>query len=320
MFLIEQSGAIVNSNIELTFAAQDTSSQAPQSSTFKIPATDKYYYFFKAYLKLKINQILDRDPAIVYQMGRVGSKSVVDSLKQSGLDVPIYHSHFMTPEGLNFLKQIKQAVYGTWRNIPPSSQYHLLQSCFLSQVFSSKTPRAKKYKIVTIVRDPIATNVSGFFHNRALWISDFDPHQETGESYLQELSNRFFQKYPHHFPLTWFDVELKRTLGIDVFASEFPKSKGYKIYRGTTADVLLLKLEKIGECGKEVFQEFFGLKDFKMIRTNTGDSKEYAQLYKQFLKFIKLGDRYIDTMYGSKYAQHFYDASEIEAFQRKWTA
>jgi hypothetical protein len=57
-----------------------------------------------------------------------------------------------------------------------------------------------------------------------------------------------------------------------------------------------------------------------MIRTNTGDSKEYAQLYKQFLKFIKLGDDYLDRMYNSKYAQHFYETSEIEAFQQKWTA
>jgi hypothetical protein len=43
-------------------------------------------------------------PLIVYSMGKVGSTSILESLKDLRLEVPIYHAHWLTKESLNRAK------------------------------------------------------------------------------------------------------------------------------------------------------------------------------------------------------------------------
>src|SRR3954467_9048640 len=40
------------------------------------------------------------DPIVIYQMGKVGSKTVERSLSAQTRDRPIFHVHFLTQEGL----------------------------------------------------------------------------------------------------------------------------------------------------------------------------------------------------------------------------
>jgi hypothetical protein len=143
-----------------------------------------------------------------------------------------------------------------------------------------------------------------------------------GVDEMDKLANLFMKisnKHAHDDQsLTFFDREFKTVLGFDVFSSEFPISKGYNIYRENLADILLIRLENLNECYQQAFKEFLDMDVFSLSKSNVGREKSYASLYKMFKKSVVLPDTFIDEMYSSKHARHFYSAEEICLFREKW--
>lgn len=277
------------------------------------------YYFLKAKIKFILANLRSEEPVFVYQMGKVASTSIVKALSETDFGKRIYHTHFLTKEGIDFFLTLKQKTYGDWQNIPAPSRYYIFQTIFLNQQLKKRNNNSKKkLKIITLVRDPIAINVSGFFHNQDLWLSDFSDEIVEDVEYHNKLKKRFIDEYPHEHPLTWFDRELKLVFGIDVFADSFPKSIGYKIYEGDSADVLLLKLESLDRCLSDAFKDFLNIDNFFLPKANTAREKVYSTLYKKFVANIQLPESYLKKMYNSKYIQHFYSESEINSFKAKW--
>ena len=56
------------------------------------------------------------------------------------------------------------------------------------------------------------------------------------------------------------------------------------------------------------------------MESNTAEDKSYADLYKAFRRELRLPDAYLDRVYGSRSAHHFYSPAELVAFRRKWSA
>ena len=135
---------------------------------------------------------------------------------------------------------------------------------------------------------------------------------------MRKLSDLFFERLNHDTPLVFFDRELKSVFGVDVFASEFPKSEGFKIYKSEKADALVIRLENLNHCFKEAFKKFLNINNFTLENTNIGKAKVYASIYKKFKETIHLPDNYLDKFYNSKYMRHFYTEMEIEGFREKW--
>ena len=128
----------------------------------------------------------------------------------------------------------------------------------------------------------------------------------------------FIKNFIHDDPLVWFDVELKQFTNIDVFEETFPHDKGYKIFENEDFIILVIRLESLNKSISEAMNFFLGIKDFNLINENISSEKEYAELYNKVKKKIKLPEAYIEKMYSSKMAQHFYTSSEIEVFKKKW--
>jgi hypothetical protein len=181
--------------------------------------------------------------------------------------------------------------------------------------------KGKKWKIITLVRDPIARNISSFFQ----LIDDeyeFDYRKKarsmSTDELVEELIQFFLERHDHDVPLTWYDVELKPIFAIDVFATEFPKSRGYQIYHGENADVLLIRLEDLDRCAAVALKEFLGIESFKLMNTNISTDKYYADAYREFIRKVHLPPDYIDRMYTSKFVRHFYSDEEIDLFRARW--
>jgi hypothetical protein len=214
-----------------------------------------------------------------------------------------------------------------------TDQFGLLKRPWMYQFLREELIKrfdGQKWKIISLTRDPIARNLSAFFENlefkqmseqsKYRVKSDYyniDPIILTGND-LEKLSILFFDRFKHDSPLDFFDRELKSVFGIDVYSSEFPKTKGYKIYSGEKADAIIIKLEYLNQCVQFAFKEFFNVENFTLIHTNIGKQKDYAAVYSQFKDFILFPKHYMDKMYQSKYMQHFYSDEEIEHFRHKW--
>jgi hypothetical protein len=313
----------------------------------------------KAYYMEKLSRTASRyegAPLLVYQMGKVGSKSVLRTLKSLNtretykLDRPVYHVHFLTQSLIDEYEAKRVIFLGTEKQgrLEHIWLYEYLRQQIderlapqgtngrsLSAGDKQSVPSHPRWKVVTLTRETVGRNVSNFFElvevepleeasadRRYRVRSDpdfYDMDMIVDTRDLSELLQVFIDKPAHDEPLTFFDQEIKGVLGLDVYATPFPTAQGYTIYETEWADVLLIRVEDLNTCARAAFQEFLGIDNFDLINENIGSEKPYASLYRQFKKDRLLPEPYLDRMYSSKYMQHFYTDQEIAGFRSKWT-
>jgi hypothetical protein len=281
------------------------------------------YWLARLFFRLAFYlQSVGKQPLVVFQMGKVGSKTVEWSLKAAHLPNPVYHAHILCPSSI---KNEEIWHYGKRPGILdrahlPEARHLFTSYCLRERIDAGGLSETKRWKVVTLVRDPVARNISGFFEDITVRIPNFYRRFREDSLTIEELIETFLQEYAqHNVPLKWFDSELNPVFAIDVYSSEFPKARGYKIYEGKYADVLLLRLENLNACYRVGFKEFLNLEDLTLIPGNKSSGKEYFPAYAQFMTSVVLPDSYLDRMYNSKYATHFYTQDEIDAFRRRWS-
>ncbi len=270
-----------------------------------------------------------RPPVLVYQMGKVGSSSVRNSLLLHGV-TPVLHFHSFFPvrdwdaetapvdeaHRDDLRKEIAQAARAdrdaSWRT---RLNVRYREWAYNRRVFDRYVRGGRRADVVTLVRDPVAANISMYFQ---LF------HEYTGRRYVPgefstaELVEDFRARYPHSRPLTWLDAELKAHLGIDVFETPFPREKGWVAIERGNVRLLVLKCEVPDATKKAALEEFLGLEGLEMVRSNVAGKKAYADQYREFRERMVFPGEFLDAMYGSKFAAHFYDEAELERFRARW--
>ncbi len=282
---------------------------------------EERYYTLWAKRKIRRMQQQGLEILFIHQMGKVGSTAVASSLRANGYDqnAQIIQTHFLSPKGRAFVEKLEVDGRGGWQNLTPRTKRFLVFSRVVGQMLENGYLNQHKSKVITLVRDPIATNISGFFHNYLWWPPRLQERPSRySEEFLKDLYQQFMAVYPHDVPLNWFDMELKPLFGIDVLATPFPKEHGFKIYEGKLADVLLLRLDDLHDCAADAFDQFLGIKNFELVHANLAEDKWYADLYQAFKQKIVLPTSYADRVYESTYTRHFYTDVEIDAFRSKW--
>ncbi len=240
---------------------------------------------------------------LIYQMGKVGSAAIRDSLTANGIEN--YQVHYLQNETVQKLKT-RHLELGM--KIPP----HILRSeLIIGQGLLSKGD----FKIVSLIRDPVARNLSAFFQNIELYYPNGSYKGKSSE----ELIETFMTKYSHNISINWFDNEFKNTLGIDICDGEFDKSLGNFSFEKSGVKILLLKVESDDLDKTCALKKFLGLgDDFELLKTNIGDDKYYAEQYKAFKNRIKIPEEYLDKMYNSRLITSFYDSESISKMRQKW--
>ncbi len=201
-----------------------------------------------------------KQPILVYQMGKVGSSTVVQTLGAAQLQSPIHHIHTLTTRGI---RETEKHYYGQRPRFTAPSQWpntkHLFASHYLfDQLRQGHSPK-QPWKIISLVRDPVARNISDFFENIEILIPDYYARRRRNEVASTELSTYFLAQYSDHdVPLNWLDIELHAVFGIDVYATKFSKEQGYQIYKGDEVEVLVLRLESLYKCLAPALYEFLG--------------------------------------------------------------
>lgn len=252
----------------------------------------------------KISSLFETD-VFLYTMGKAGSNTISYSLESVGLKIS--HKHYFSGDQQNFFKN-KKSLLGKFRKK------------FAQHRFSSAN---NKVKIITLVRDPMARNLSmAFFALETILYKTLGPEDKRnlkGEHFsLNEIINLGFEEQINHeSPLTWFDEEFKYVLGLDIYQYPFDQEKGYTKIKTKNLEVLVLKLEKLNTL-ESVISDFLNLKNFRILNVNVGKNYWYADLYKNFKKEFKAAPGYLDKMYQCQYSQHFYSAQEIVDLRKKW--
>jgi hypothetical protein len=245
-----------------------------------------------------------RLPVIVYQMGKVGSSSLRDSLKERGV-WPVSHAHRINPKHVEEIKE-HRAQRGFDSPLPTVHIRGL-------ELHREIVEPGRSSKFISLIREPVSRNVSAFFFN---YVANEDGY---GNLSLQEIRESFLSEYPHEVPLVWFDREPKVTLNIDVYDTPFPNDQGYVELSNGPFELLVMQSELPDARKADAIQQFLEISDFQIQRRNTGQRKSYGNVYDAFKQKISLPNSYLDRMLQSRYAQHFYSTEEIEQTYNRWS-
>jgi len=227
-----------------------------------------------------------KNPLFIYQMGKVGSKSILGSLENCG-QKQVTHFHLF-----ELLEEPKKR--------------------FVTRYLQNSK---RRINIISPIRDPIARNISSFFHDFRGYFNGKDIDKVS----LPELESIFYNDYKRHeFPLEWFDKEFAKYIHIDVYGYPFPQQEGFLTIREGRFRILIYKLELSDEKKVQVIKEFLGLREFELQLYNTASEKYYKDVYKKFVDNIQVQDSYLEKMYRSKFSEHFYNSQEIEELVEKW--
>ena len=252
-------------------------------------------------------------PVLIYQMGKVGSGSIQASL--SALNLPSIHTHFLSWQNL---KDVENYYAGLSHSTIPD---HIHRSKML-RAMMDKTWGRIRWKVITLVREPVARTISDVFQNLTYTMPQLNGLTEKDafkriSDYTLEQFNHFDEK--QDYICTWFDKEIKDVFNCDIYALDFHKGNGYQIIEAGNADILVLKLEKLSECHQPAFQDFLGIPNLQLIKANVGTQKPYRRLYKKVLDRISIPQHYLESVYSTRFAQHFYTREEVQFFKRRWS-
>jgi hypothetical protein len=273
------------------------------------------YPFLAGSFHLRGMSALRRQPAVlVYQMAKVGSSTVVRSLRASRPRPRVFHVHTLTAAGVAAMERFYR--HAGVPSLPAAG--HLLVTRYLrAQLARGLAPGC--WKVVTMVRDPIARNLSFIFQLGRRLIPDFEERCDAGRLDPVEIFERFAQRYPAQVDcLRWFRDELDAVFGVNPFAQPFDHAAGFQLYRGPTVGVLLIRTEDLDRCGALALRGFLGLGEFRRRRANLGVGKSNGRRYAELLARLRLPARYVDRVYDNALVQHFYTADELDRFRMRW--
>lgn len=251
----------------------------------------KHPRYIPSYLKHR------KELFLVYTMGKVGSSSLFRHLKEHFPFLPVFQVHFLSDA---FLKD----------ELPGS---HFAQNVHKGERVKEflNQHSQKRWKLISLVRDPVGRAISNFFENPGQFI-DGHPSDRSPD----EIASLIREKADCNYALEWFDKEFYAYTGFDVYDEPFDKEKGFSIYEyAPQRELLLFRMEDLDRDHREGLKAFLGEDPGEMKRENV---KEDRSLYQEVKTRFTLPRETLDAIYSSKYMQHFYTPEEIERFKAKW--
>lgn len=308
----EQTLAYIEKAKYLSFFALETlykySAFNPETLKSKASALGEWY----KELKFRADNVkcACSSPVWVYQNGKVGSSTIIKSLRNTGVENAHIHRFFFKRDIVGELLLGEEAAA-----FLKNSNAFTLRNPEYAELLKNAV---KGRKIITMVREPIAVDLSTVFQ----WIGSgtadrfFAQRIKEGKDFRQivfelmvKIQNRQFE---------WFEDELKELCGVDIYAYPFDKEKGYTIISAEEVEILLLKAERISDL-TEIIGDFAGNPCLELQNDNIGKNKEYAHLYEEIKKKIKLTSQYVDRYYNRHSCiNHFYTEKEQKYFLSKW--
>ena len=269
-------------------------------------------------------------PVVIYQMGKVGSTALLQSIEQHY--TPVYQVHSLVSERL---EKTTQVLLSNGLGIPK----HVKHSQFLVDKYLNS---AKSLKIITPIRSPLKRNISAFFQGLSTEIILKDdlrkglglspliktigqipiPNEWKNQliellvsprldRHINFLMTHFTTQFRHDIPLNWLDIELNKSIGLDVYSESFNQSKGYGIYKVGPHQVLLFKSELSNTIKTKLVSEFIGINISEIKAQHRSVSKSYGKSMQLFRSKLKLEPALLDRYRNSKYVQTFYGDEQL---------
>ncbi|MFT6905921.1 MAG: hypothetical protein ACJAS1_002584 [Oleiphilaceae bacterium] len=251
----------------------------------------------------KIKVWFGRKSVVVFTMGKVGTLTICNSLRKIGYRHVHPHSLRFTRPGIHFLKVPLSAT--------EKKKYFIRTLLKRIKVWVWKLCK-REILIITGVRDPYSRNLSAYFeqvHYLGGINSSATPDQ---------VRDLFEQTCDFDAPLNWFDDEVLKVTGINVYDYPFDINKGISIIKKGKYKLLVFRVDKLNSLETEI-SEFLYEEKFKVLSTNSSDNGDYSVQSKTLRDSYKYDTKLAKHFTNSKYMNHFFDAQEIEELEARWS-
>jgi len=239
------------------------------------------------------------DLVVSYQMGKVASSSITSSLDNC------IQMHSWSP--MNPHPYFSTIYHSSLKGKLASD----IRWFFRYRKLLQKVTKANKpIKLIIGIREPVSRNISGYFQSLTT--------AKNKVMSVDECIQDFYVQCPHYLPLLWFDVELNKRLGINAYQYSFDQSKGYVQFSEKNCNVFIYQQEKLNSL-ESVIGDFLEMDGFVLKTKNQSKNKWYSELNKSFINQFVAPEEYLDSMYKSKYVNHFYSTDDVTRFREKWS-
>jgi hypothetical protein len=251
----------------------------------------------------KIKVWFGQKSVIVFTMGKVGTLTVCNSLRNIGYMHVHPHSLRFTRPGVHFLK-VKLSF---------TQKLKYLILTFLKRIKVAVWKLLKnEIVIITGVRDPYSRNISAYFE-QVHYLGGI----KCGTS-PRDIEKQFNETCFFDAPLEWFDKEIRKVTGINVYDYFFDKDKGFSVIKKGKYKLLVFRIDKLNSLSEEI-AKFIGDENFKVISTNISDEGEYVKQLTQLKKSYKYDQHKVNIYSKSKYMKHFYTSDENQGLIDRWS-
>jgi hypothetical protein len=226
--------------------------------------------------KLKyLYNLFSEEQIIVYQMGKVGSSSIYNSLKNNGFNV-IHVHNFGDHDVFNFYKNTDgfHCFYPIGKRI---------RNFISSKVKLTLLKKNNKVKIITCVRDLEKVIISRYMQDLHLRLVSYHHKQiiyKDMGSLTDEVINNIESDIDLDYFLNWFDVELKNNFGVDVYDVEYDISAGVGVTFMTKKPLLVLNMSKVNEdvISSSLSNFIDSNCQIKITSSNVSSNKWYSEI------------------------------------------
>lgn len=227
---------------------------------------------------------------IVYTMGKVGSSAVANAINRAGLRC--LHVHTLQQHKIDqHLAERKKLRISPMKHIEHAVEMQAID------------PKDALY--ISLVREPVARNISAFMQNINKRLAQ--PHTP------DRACAKFAKRHNLEHPLTWFDLEFRDRLGIDVYQTPFDPARGH----AEGANWIVLREDLPDDAKSAVLSARLGV-EITIARENLTDTRDTRPIYDALKARIRFGPDMIHRLYASQYARHFWTPAELETFRRRW--
>ncbi len=257
-----------------------------------------------------------KKPIFIWQMGKVGSTTLLASLKP-----------FSSPLSPNITNLLTNDDSIRYNNIVHTHSIKVLYDFLHSN--------NEDFIIISLVRELLSRNISSVFQSMCdpapqnnVFIATKDEFKKLPyDKQEREISNKLhiinnfdhiFNWYNHLFKTHIYFPEVNK-YSINIYDKKFNCHDGYQVYGSTTPRIkmMIIRLEDLNNLEQKI-GNFLKIDNFRLIKENVSSQKWYSPIYKKFLANYKPQQRDLEKLYNSQFMKYFYSRDQIETFIKRW--
>ena len=241
-------------------------------------------------------------PLVVYTAPKTGSTSVEAALEAAGIPAPKIH----------FLHRVHAAAAARHAARGTAPPYHCMIEARLGPHLLG--PDAHRFRVLSMVRDPVAQKVSDAFQSPRT--KGRDPSDTAGM--LRLVRARIERMAEDGVALRWFAEELGATFGFDPASSGLdPAAASWRLSPGG-AELMIAKTERLDALGPAL--SAFAGRELALGRRNVREGTGDAARYRAVRDAVRLAPTTLDAIYGAPMVRALFAPEEIAAFRSRWSA